>query len=245
MRIAKVIVTCYMPRAVRLNEKFPCHNQNIKTVEDVQLLLNTVVELEIKTDPGMLVDTIIVNNNSGYEMGNRFLESISGRRTKTGKLIVIHRENYGRSFGGYNFAFQHFRDIYTHWLFLEDDVLLFQNQYGKNLHTEFISDAKIGFIAVIGTTICKIPHTIKHAHGGCGFTSTKILKEVCRENNGILPHCSRRDGLVKDHTKQGEMPFTEIIDTMGYLIIPFKCSCFYYDYITAQQNEIAKCNQQL
>lgn len=106
MKIAKVIATSFVSREIR--EKtgicgtppgYFSHSQKFTTPESIIDLIKLNVELEKNCDPGENVDLIIINNDSGYRQGNKYLESLNGEKLKKGIIRVYHRENIGRSFG--------------------------------------------------------------------------------------------------------------------------------------------------
>ena len=144
----KVITTCFVGREIRPDTKLEGipegwfdHAQTFPDPEAVLELIELIVEIERKLDPGAESDTIIVNNDVGWERGRRLLDSIDGSKTLAGRLRVLHRPNYGRSYGGYNAAFERYGDQYDYWTFTEDDILVNGPNYLRACIDRFERDA--------------------------------------------------------------------------------------------------------
>jgi hypothetical protein len=195
-----------------------------------------IYELEQKIDPGVPADTIIVNNDVGWEKGNTYLDSIDGAASFSGHIKVIHRENIGRSFGGYNRAFELYKNQYDYWAFTEDDILLLGNQYFKICIDAFEKQARTGFVAIQGLN-CEFfdGRRRRHAHGGVGLTRKDVLEKVWRKF-GALPHSSRHDAQTWDDIiRFGEVPFTNCIERIGYnlttVVSPYPLYAYAYDHM--------------
>lgn len=241
MKACKVITTCFEGRTVREkttklgNPKgYYNHSQNFPTSESVVELIKLIVEQDKIVDPGVPCDTIIVNNDIGYKDGNDYLESINGEKLHSGKIIILNRENYGRSFGGYNYAFEQLRDKYDYWIFTEDDILINGDKYFKKSINKFIKNANNGFVALQNISnenyagICDDENL--HAHGGVGITSTKILSELYK-SNGCLPHCGKDDSQSYSNIiTNGEIMFTNKINKLGYNLCSIKKKLYVYAY---------------
>jgi len=217
-RNCKVITTCFIGRTVRKNTTIGGdppgpfnHAQNFPTPEAVLELVALIYDLECKVDPGVESDTIIVNNDVGWEKGNRFLESLHNSKTYSGQLKVVNRENFGRSFGGYNSAYEIFKSQYEYWTFTEDDILVIGDGYFRTCIELFESEAKIGFVAIQG-----ISKEFKlHAHGGVGMTHIRVLDAVYK-TLGKLPHRERHQSQAYDDIiVDGEIAFTNSISKLG------------------------------
>jgi hypothetical protein len=231
-KCCKVIVTSYSPRKERLDKLPPHHNQRGRTPLEVHEILKTIVDLEQAIDPGMAMDTIIVNNNSGFLSGNKYLESINGISIKRGKLIVLHRENYGYSFAGYNHAFSLFRSSYNTWMFAEDDLLLVENGYMRICFDLLRQNKEAGFISLIDQDPpFRIP-------SGLGATKTSVLREIVRQH-GCLPHCPLRDANYANTMEYGEKRFAAVIKVMKLKVIRPKTQLYLplYDYELKLQAE--------
>jgi len=220
-RFCKVLVTYFGNRRIETNSP----GASI----DVFRLLRKAVDNEKKSDPGLPCDVIIVNNidyKNKYDEGNDFLRSLDGSRTKTGKFIILERENVGISFGGFSYAFEKFRDYYDYFFFCEDDVFILKNGYYRNFVETLQSDPSIGFVAL--AVISKNPKYVTHASGGCGCSSTEILNLVF-EKYGCLPHYKGEENNIRNHELYGEVEFTgtlerdfdlEIVNAKGYSAFP-------------------------
>jgi hypothetical protein len=202
------------------------HSQNFSTPEKVLELVAYNYELERKVDPGVESDTIIVNNDVGWEKGNKYLESIRNTKIFSGQLVVINRENYGRSFGGYNRAYEIFRRQYEYWTFTEDDIMVIGDKYFKICIETFNRKQKTGFVAIQG-----LSHSIGlHAHGGVGTTRVDVLDTVYSKF-GKLPHCERNQSQAYDDIiLHGEVAFTNSIMNFGYELVNVKTARSLYSY---------------
>ena len=95
-RNCKVVTTCFAGREVR-KETTECgnppgwfmHAQNFPDPESVLPLVKLIHEFDRKVDPGIECDTIVVNNDTGWEEGNRYLASLDGSPIHSGKLRVV------------------------------------------------------------------------------------------------------------------------------------------------------------
>ena len=184
--IAKVIVTSFVSR--RCSRSNPTefgtnHGQNLPTSESVLQMIKRTVKTEKRIDAGMPMDTIIVNNDEGFIDGREFLDSINETPTKNGCFKVMHRENYGRSFGGYNHAFEKYKDQYEYWIFNEDDMYYCKDGYAREYLNILNNNENCAFVPTIGLgrdtnnpLYDGSPTT--HAHGGSGFTHRNYMEET-------------------------------------------------------------------
>jgi len=175
-KIVKVIATSFIERQVRESSIWYEHGQNLGAPIAVLNMIKDIVEKNREIDAGLPMDTIIVNNDSGYNPGRQYLDTINGTITRNGVFKVIHRENWGRSFGAYNEAFMQYRDEYDYWIFSEDDMYFSKDGYAKEYLDILEKDEKIAFVAAIG--IGRPTERTKHAHGGCGMTHKKYMEET-------------------------------------------------------------------
>lgn len=229
----KVISICLKDEGdVRNTVSYPAHNQNCPTAKHMLKLVQELYEVEVNQDAGCPVDIYFINNDVGYEEGNKWLDSINGTKTKNGTLYVLTRENTGGSFGAYNYAFQTLKDKYNYFLFTEEDLFVFGNNYYQRALDKFLA-SNVGFLSFIG-----ISHRGEiHCHGGVGLTSRDILNEVVSVH-GELPH-SKLFFEKQDVIRKGEIPFTNVIHQLGYDLANFgeegewnekNCILPYYDF---------------
>jgi len=228
IRTCKVITTCFQGRMERPNTTMigepSCmcnHSQNFPTEDSVLRLLKLILSEELSVDPGVTnMDTVIVNNNVNWSIGNDWLNSINGTKTHSGKIIILNRDNFGRSFGGYNEAFQKYKNDYDYWIFTEDDILINGKEYFSKSILEFESDKEIGFLALQGINneglYGKSGPEVVHAHGGVGLSNTKVLNELT-EKLGSLPFADEsKSQEYYDIIELGEIAFTNQISRLGY-----------------------------
>ena len=90
-KIAKVIATCFVEREVRKSEAWYEHGQNLGSPESVLEMIKFIVKKEQEVDAGAPMDTIIVNNDSGYESGKNYLTEKTGAEVLV--LTMQHLKN--------------------------------------------------------------------------------------------------------------------------------------------------------
>ena len=241
MKIAKVIATTFAPRSVREKTTlcgkpigYFAHSQNFPTRESIIDLINFTIEAELKCNPGSPVDLIIVNGDTGWEPGKRFLDSLNGKQLKHGKIHVLHREPVGLSYGGYDHAFKMVGDNYDYFIFTEDDAIITRDGYASIGVEVFNKTRNCGFVAYqclssIGLDLS--PEDALAAHCGCGLTSVKVLNDVVK-HYGSLPH-SREKSSSRDRAEQsrnGEIAFTNKIHKLGYKLVSIPDHIKLYDF---------------
>ena len=214
-------------RYVRTDSKYPNHNQNISSMEDLIMMFCTLMKYEKKVDCGLPMDTIIVVNGT-----DTFLDRYNGTKTKNGTIYVVHRENIGGAFGGYNFAYNNYE--YDFYLFTEDDLILTKDGYYKDLVKKWDDDT--GFIALVGISSDGV-HPI-HCHGGVGLTRHNVLKRLENEKKE-LPYAKVGWNSLEnreDIIKLGEIPFTNKIHKMGLKLSYFGNHSWDNDYLIPYYN---------
>lgn len=232
MRVAKVIATCFKAKRVVENTTltgdplgFFWHSQNFQSSEDIIELIKLHISLEMNSMPGADRDLIIVNSDFNCKKGNSFIKEIDQMDIPNGKVICITRENIGLSFGAYNAAFQKFKDQYDYFLFTEDDVVIFQDNYLKIGIDILNQDKRNGFVAYVGVSKITKGHwkeldlnknTAYSCHGAIGLASSKVLKEVLAKH-GCLPHFNGNDYLKS--ITFGEVAFPNSILQLGYKLV--------------------------
>ena len=186
-------------------------------------------------DPGLECDTIIVNQDTGWEKGNRYLASLKGAKTFAGELKVVTKPNYGNSLGGYSYAYERFREDYEYWTFAEDDILITGDRWLARCVATFERYDDAGFVAIVGLS----KEFALHAHAGMGTTHVSVLDAV-RKLWGSLPH-RQQDETQRDvdHIVFGEVLFTHLIFRLGRRLVvvdaPSQLYTFAYDYIRAKR----------
>ncbi len=242
-RNCKVITTCFAGRQVR-EETCICgdppgyflHAQNFPDAESVLDLLDLCLEFERKIDPGAECDTVIVNNDVGWEKGNRFLQSLEGTKTFAGRIRVLTHGNWGNSFGGNACAYERLRDEYDTWTFTEDDTLMTQNGWlAKCLATLHRHDDR-AFVVIQGTS----KEIALHAHAAMGTTHVQVLDAVKRVW-GTLPH--RGEGESQrdiDNVFFGEVLFSQLIVRLGFKLVQVDSDTPLYTYAYDYMREIGR-----
>jgi len=242
----KVIATCFVGKRVQEFTQIAgnpplmiYHAQNFPTAESVLDLIKLNIEQEKTVDPGVPCDTIIVNNDVGWSKGNEYLDAVNNTAIHSGILRVLHCENWGRSFGAYNGAYQKFKNEYDYWIFTEDDILINGHNYYKIALDNFNRYENTGFVALQGVSIDGLDgesgEHAKHAHSGAGLTHVKILNEL-NAKLGKLPHCDKNESQdYLECIRNGEIAFTNEILRLGYDLrtveSDYPLYWFAYDYM--------------
>ena len=201
---------------------FGKRRKTYETPEDVLALAEHIygIEKSINSGSGVSVDSIFVNNSPDCPVANKFFDSINGTKTKNGVIKVMQGDNVGISFGAHNKAFEQFRDEYDYWAFTEDDIMINLENYFSIAIEQLNKSNKTGFVAFIGMSG---GGQTKHAHSGCGVTSTRALDLVYKKF-GRLPHADLiGDGTIpsnwSEQIHKGEVAFTNAFTQVGLNLV--------------------------
>ena len=206
MKVCKVIVTSLTPRKRGGANNYPSHSQEYE-VEDIISMVKSSIEMDKKYNPGVDLDTIIVNNNAGDIKANKSLKEL-----QDDKIFIVKRPNNGGSFAAYIDIFLKYKNKYDYFIFTEDDILIGgSDNYCINLINKLESSPEIGFIALVGISYSGYP---KHAHGGVGIVSSSTLKKVYKSNPFLY------EGWDRNKSIGHEIQFTNnILDKTGLDVV--------------------------
>jgi hypothetical protein len=250
MKVAKIITTSFIPRVIREKSElcgnplgFFSHSQNFPSKESVVDLLKFVISREEECDPGCSTDLIIVNNDTGWQRGVEYLDSIDQVKLKRGVIRVFHRENSGRSFGGYNFAFSKLKDEYDYFIFTEDDIVISVDGYASTGIEIFNKTINCGFVAYEGVSNKSKFNLSKEdtmsAHGGVGLSSVKVLSYIL-DKYGSLPYAKKESSQeYEDIIKNGEIAFTNKIHKAGFQLVSMPKNTKLYSFAYDMMNGIS------
>ena len=229
MKVAKVIATTFAPRSVRSKTELTgrplgyfVHPQNFTAGEDIIKLINFTLDIESSLDPGCTTDIVFVNNQIGWSKGDEFLDSLNGKTLNNGTIRVLHRENIGLSYGAYNHSFSVLGDEYDYYLFAEDDVMIYGDNYAQIGIESFEKEENCGFVAYVG--ISTVFESLSyddafHAHGASGLTTPQVLKHVQDIKGSLAYSKSEFEQDRLSIIKHGEIEFTNAIYKLGYSVI--------------------------
>lgn len=196
------------------------------------------IEHEIKVDPGkdIELDLIIVNNDPDNKLGSKYLDSVDGKKTKTGKVRVVNGHNIGAQFGAFDFAFETFREDYFYWLFHEDDVIFNIDGYYRKMVDKIIKKENRAFVGFVG-----LSDSGNHTHGSSGMSNRDCIDKVrAASGSGKLPfpfEVLDNSGFanIDSFIKHGEIAFSKSFQVCGFgLVKPDEklYSRWYQDHVT-------------
>jgi len=237
VKVAKVIATGFFPREVREKTALSSnplghfsHSQNFASRESVLRLIDFTLEVESSVNPGCWTDLIIVNSRTGWTYGDRYLDTLHGKRLRHGTVQVMHRENVGISFGSYNHAFAVLGSEYDYYLFTEDDVLINGDHYAERGIDKFVRTRNCGFVAFIALGYDDNIGGNAAVAGGIGLSSQSVLKRVAVANGSLSyfkgPSLENR----WNHILHGELAFTNDIAKLGYVLTEIDPKIKLYDF---------------
>ena len=242
MKVAKIVGTVFAPRSLREETElegdpliYSMGSQNFQSAEDVKNLIKLIISEEQKTDPGLQLDLVIVNNDVGNKDANIFLDNFDGTKLKNGRVIILQRpDNSGWTYGAYNFGFKKLKNDYDYFIFTEDDTLINKKNYALDAVNKFNSIENCGFVAYIGINYkqyfkFKLEDCI-HAHSGAGLSSKNVLLEI-EKINGELPHYKGPD--TKNYIKvikSGEIDFTNLMLKNNFKLVNISDKIKYFDF---------------
>lgn len=198
---AKVIVVCAnTERTERAFHGYPHHPQKVHGIDTLHEMWRVINHVEMTQDAGLIMDTIIVCNGEG---AYKWWMDKDGVETKNGVYKVFQRPNYGGSFAGYNYAFRN--TDYWGYLFTEEDIIVFGDNYYKRIVERFKEEKDAGFLCLIDASLGRL-YPI-HCHGGVGFTTREQMNKVV-DKNGDLPFPKMDGWDQRRAVREGEAPFT-------------------------------------
>lgn len=197
--------------------------------EDSLKKLRFIMEKEMTLNYGAPMDLIIVNSINEEDNDSKvinYLNLLNGKRTKNGRVTVLHRDNYGISFGSFHYAFNLFKDNYEYWYFAEDDYITSVNNVLSTAIGILDNEKpKVGFVAT-----CQVCPARGYARGGTGVTTRDIMLKAHGEN---LPfHSGEEQYSWRKHQELGERHFTNKILRKGWKVVelPIPKSMIFWGY---------------
>ena len=240
LKVAKVIATSFVPRVIRPKTSitgtppgFFAHSQSYTNSNQILELIDLQIKLHNQSVDMTPCDIIIVNNDVGDGNANSKLMSLNGKNLINGSIKVVHRKNYGRSFGAYNYAFETFGDKYSHYLFTEDDIIPHGKghlEHGIRVLRTHDTFAFVAYQALSSKYVCDWIKDTTHAHGGVGMAPYKALSALYRVN-GCLPHAASSESQqYANIIFEGEVKFTNAFIGLGFCLTTFPPHYKHYDF---------------
>jgi hypothetical protein len=164
-------------------------------------LLKFTIEQELKNDYGMPMDMLLVNHypsekdlkfdkkfedKEGYESYINYFNSLSGTKTKNGKIITHNQENeIGISTLGWEYAYKTYKNDYDFWYFCEDDVITVKDDVMRIAANMLIQNPHVFLISTLGWWKDKTSKK-RVARGTIGVTSTDHIERFFIQSDGRL-----------------------------------------------------------
>jgi hypothetical protein len=244
IKVAKIIAVSFSyPRTYRERTiltgnppLFTLHSQNISNYIDIKnMIMNHITFENNNYNKNIKLDLIFINNDVGFDEGNKWLYTLTELKTNFGLIKVFNRKNKGWSYGAYSYAIDNFINLYDYFIFTEDDVYICGDNYINEAINKFESISKCGFLSFQGLSNTAFEHKgldYLHARGGVGLTSAKILIDIKRKIDYFPYYDNNEIESYKNIILQGEVAFTNIIYKNGYLLdqISFDKKIVFYDY---------------
>ncbi len=210
----KIIATAFNPkRVVKGPQAWPHHGQVLNTPELYRGLVRKTIELEVNEDPGIEMDTFIMVYEDPDGVWKEW-EQYQGISTKRGKLTIVFEKEDGGGYLLFHKAYKMLREKYRWFLFTCDDVMVFGQDYFKQILEKWTWDT--GYIGLQGAGE-------SHVQGSIGLTHVYVLDQVALNNNGELPH-PKGPFVQERNIHEGEIPFTHRITFLGLKLYPFNDS---------------------
>lgn len=141
-------------------------------------------------------------------------------------IVVMDMENKGLSYGQWSRIFDHYRDEFSHYIFIEDDYVPVLDNFDQELHDMF-EEEDCGFLCGLyandgdnfGHGVCRTPHSAISN----GISSCQILDKVHGTNGFFLQN-------AKD--SQQQVGFSKGFTDAGYAIKDWlhKYRCLYWPH---------------
>ncbi len=178
-----------------------------------------------RVDPGVNMDLVIVNNigapiqpdprdwrrelsgeynreiidklTPSEHEGNEYIAGLDGAKINRGKVRVFRRWNSdGKGFDGFAYGFMKTQNDYDYFLFCEDDVVFFLDDYFKEGIETFESNKDK--IACVGYSLISPTHAKPHFAGGLLMSSKENLIKV----SNTWPESVRLIESIKNRKKK-------------------------------------------
>ena len=190
----------------------------VNTPKNINNFLKLNLQNEIDIENGMNTDVVIINNDSGNNEKNEWLEkTYHNQKTNNGRIVVETRPNIGGSFGAFYYAFLKYENDYNYWFFCEDDVLISWENYMKDFADFIDMNNKIGFVSL--APIVRNSPIPTHSGGGCGLTTTEKFKKAYDLNELQKTIISMRENLSYNELQKLEVGFTNAFIKNGLELI--------------------------
>ena len=159
-------------------------NSPERAPDQLNFFRDVFMDHAVRVDPGVDMDLVIVmNQDKKFPQGYSYVASLDGTDINRGKVRTIERRNSeGKGFDGFAHGFDVVQDEYDYFLFCEDDVVFFLDDYYRMGIETFEKNQPIA--ACVGYSPKSLPSMSKrpsHFGGGLLMSSREKLKTVAKE----------------------------------------------------------------
>jgi hypothetical protein len=238
--VAKIVATSFVRRYEKLEpailgrpKGWFKHAQSYNSEISIIDIIDKNVYAEVNVCAGAYCDLIFINNDSGFDIGRKYLESINGKETRNGKVKVFHRENFGRAFSAYNFAYDTLRSDYDYFIFTEDDIIIDGHFYAYEAIKSLLLINNLGFFAYVGINMDRGNEYSFgqnfHAQEGVGMAHKSAL-DIVINRYGELPNWSDINNQSFSKMIDSEIAFTNSFIQCGMQIIELDPTLIFHSY---------------
>ena len=179
--------------------------------------LRAQIDSLVKNQHDLQQITIVVAHNPKEPVSfSNYLNSIPNTINST-KVSILHRDNYGQSYGSYSHAFYTYKKQFDYYIFIEDDYVFIKDNFDLELITYFKSAPNCGFLCSLVSGISPDNSAPLHASISNGITSYEVLEKIW-EKFGRIPHDMERPTLSDDikYSGNSQLSFSSAFLDAGY-----------------------------
>ena len=206
MKACMIVSVWFGKRSTRFNslERAP---------DQLNFFKDVFMDHAIRVDPGVDMDLVIVmNQDKKFPQGYSYVATLDGTDINRGKVRTIERHNTaGKGFDGFAHGFDVVQDEYDYFLFCEDDVVFFLDDYYRMGIETFEKNQPIA--ACVGYSPKSLPRSQRPSHfgGGLLMSSREKLKIVAqKQHTGKRKLFGQRlPGFGEPRLPNNEVAFTD------------------------------------
>ena len=142
-------------------------------------------------------------------------------------VVLVEKENYGMSYGLFDYVYQMYRDAFSYYIFIEDDRVFVLGNFDSKLVKLYEHIPQCGYLCGLVEDRNRV---IPFASQGSGIVSSAALKKVCDKFGSLGHNPSRKNAANYDANEtEGQVKFGQYFsmagcklhDIRGYYNIPY------------------------